>query len=111
MIHRQQAAVITQAELSYEDQLRLRRRRYVLMMSMRIPFLVAAAALYHIPWLSLAIIAISIPLPWMAVLVANDRPARKDRLVTPGTVVNHERALPSRTPEVIDAPTPGGTPA
>ena len=28
-------------------------------------------------WISLLIIAISIPLPWIAVLIANDRPPRR----------------------------------
>jgi cytoskeletal protein RodZ len=28
-------------------------------------------------WLALALILLSVPLPWMAVLIANDRPPRK----------------------------------
>lgn len=87
--------------MSYDDQFRLRRRRYLIMMSMRIPFLIAAVLVYRIPWLALIFIVLSIPLPWIAVLIANDRPARKTRMVPRGTV-NHERALPSRTPLVID---------
>lgn len=87
--------------MSYDEQFRLRRRRYLIMMSMRIPFLIAAVLVYRIPWLALIFIAASIPLPWIAVLIANDRPARKTRMVPRGTI-NHERALPSRTPLVID---------
>ncbi|WP_353648021.1 DUF3099 domain-containing protein [Nakamurella sp. A5-74] len=94
-------AVITQAEMSYDEQFRLRRRRYLIMMGLRIPFLIAAVLVYRIPWLALIFIAASIPLPWIAVLIANDRPARKTRMVPRGTI-NHERALPSRTPLVID---------
>src|SRR5258708_18113543 len=46
----------------------------------RIPALILAAVAYGI-WanglISLAIILVSVPLPWMAVLIANDRPARR----------------------------------
>ncbi len=93
--------VITAAELSYHDQFRMRRRRYVIMMGMRVPFLIAATALYHTPWLALLLIAISVPLPWMAVLVANDRPARRQRIAPAGTI-NHERALTGGSHEIID---------
>ena len=72
--------LITEAEPSYDDQQAVRRRKYAIMMSLRIPCLVIAAVVFQVWqlwWLSLIIIAISIPLPWMAVLVANDRPPRK----------------------------------
>jgi hypothetical protein len=98
-------SVITAAEPSYDEQLRARRKRYLIMMSMRVPFLIAAAALYHIPWLALTIIAISIPLPWCAVLIANDRPPRKARPAV-AAVVNHERALPAGGREIVDADAP-----
>lgn len=103
--------MITGAELSYDDQLRIRRRRYLLMMGLRIPCLLLAVAFMHIWWLALLIILISIPLPWMAVLIANDRPSRRTRKAPVG-VINHENALPGRTvelppsAEVIDAPDP-----
>ena len=74
---RHQATVITEAEPSYDEQLRSRRKRYLIMMSMRVPCLILATLLYHTPWLAILVIAISIPLPWMAVLIANDRPPRR----------------------------------
>jgi Protein of unknown function (DUF3099) len=92
---------ITRAEPSYDDQLRSRRKRYMIMMGMRVPFLVAAAALYQTPWLAILMIAVSIPLPWIAVLIANDRPARKREPVVP--MVNHERALPPGRREIVDS--------
>jgi hypothetical protein len=49
-------------------------------MSFRIPALLLAAVAYgmwHNGLLSLAIVAVSIPLPWIAVLIANDRPPRR----------------------------------
>lgn len=65
--------LITDAARSYEDEFKTRKRRYSIMMSMRVPCLVLAAVFYHTPWLAVSLIVISIPLPWMAVLIANDR--------------------------------------
>ena len=76
--------MITEAEPSYDEQLRSRRKRYMIMMSMRVPCLILATLLYQTPWLAILVIAISIPLPWMAVLIANDRPARKREEGRPG---------------------------
>lgn len=72
--------LITRAEYSYEEQHRARVRRYLKLMVWRIPAFIAAAAAYgiwHNGLVSLAILAASIPLPWMAVLIANDRPPRR----------------------------------
>lgn len=93
--------VITQARPSYDDEFRARRRRYVIMMAMRLPCLIVAAALYQTPWLALLIILISIPLPWMAVLIANDGPAKKPRQVPRG-VANDQRALTGPAVDVVD---------
>ncbi|GHH44077.1 DUF3099 domain-containing protein [Lentzea cavernae] len=76
--HRRESPVlITSAAPSYEEQLAARRRRYALMMSLRIPCIVLAVLFAKIWWLALALILLSVPLPWMAVLIANDRPPRK----------------------------------
>jgi hypothetical protein len=101
---RTQATVITDAEPSYDEQLRSRKKRYMIMMSMRVPCLIIATLLYHTPWLAILVIAISIPLPWMAVLIANDRPARKRRKIVPGTI-SFERALPPGSREVVEGDT------
>jgi hypothetical protein len=72
--------LITRAALSYEEQHRARVRKYLKIMSWRIPAFLAAAIAYgiwHNGLLSLAILAASIPLPWIAVLIANDRPPRR----------------------------------
>jgi len=72
--------LITRAAPAYEEQHRARVRKYLIIMAFRIPALILAAVAYGI-WanglVSLAIIAVSIPLPWIAVLVANDRPPRR----------------------------------
>jgi hypothetical protein len=69
--------LITDAAVSYEDELRIRKQRYKIMMGMRIPLMVLAAYFYQIPWLAVGLLVLSIPLPWIAVLVANDRLPRK----------------------------------
>lgn len=71
--------LITAAAPSYDVQHRARVRKYLTLMSFRIPALILAALAYgawHNGLISLLIVAASIPLPWMAVLIANDRPPR-----------------------------------
>ncbi|MFJ9778889.1 DUF3099 domain-containing protein [Amycolatopsis sp. NPDC101161] len=69
--------VITTAAPSADEQLARRRRKYVVMMACRIPCLVLAGLTAHIWWLALAFLAVSVPLPWAAVLIANDVPAKR----------------------------------
>ncbi|MBV9351365.1 MAG: DUF3099 domain-containing protein [Mycobacterium sp.] len=69
--------LITAAAPSYEVQHRERVRKYLTLMAFRVPALVLAAVAYglwHNGLISLLIVAASVPLPWMAVLIANDRP-------------------------------------
>jgi hypothetical protein len=72
--------LITAAEPSYEEQHRARVRKYLTLMAFRIPALIFAALAYgawHNGLISLLIVGASVPLPWMAVLIANDRPPRR----------------------------------
>ena len=72
--------LITRAAYSYDEQHRQRVRKYLSLMVWRIPAFIGAAVVYgiwHNGLLSLGILALSIPLPWMAVLIANDRPPRR----------------------------------
>jgi hypothetical protein len=72
--------LITRAAPAYEEQHRARVRKYLSIMAFRIPALILAAAAYgiwHNGLVSLAILVASIPLPWIAVLIANDRPPRR----------------------------------
>jgi hypothetical protein len=72
--------LITAAEPAYDVQHRQRVRKYLTLMAFRIPALILAAVAYgmwHNGLVSLLIIAASLPLPWMAVLIANDRPPRR----------------------------------
>ena len=75
--HPADPVLITDAARSFEDELAVRKRRYGIMMGLRIPFMIAAVACYQIPWLAVSLLVLSVPLPWMAVLIANDRLPRK----------------------------------
>lgn len=99
---RQPVPVITEARPSYDDAFRARRRRYVLMMAMRLPCLVLAVVFYRTPWLAVLIIVISIPLPWMAVLIANDGPARTKKNLAKAAY-NDQRALAAPSQQIVDS--------
>ncbi|AFM16931.1 Protein of unknown function (DUF3099) [Mycolicibacterium chubuense NBB4] len=103
--------LITRAAPAYEEQHRQRVRKYLTLMSFRIPALILAAAAYgiwHNGLISLAILVVSIPLPWMAVLIANDRPPR--RAEEPRRYQNARR-IPlfptAERPAIGSAPQPG----
>jgi type IV secretory pathway TrbD component len=73
--------VITDAKVSQEEEIRRRERRYVLMMGLRAICVIVAAVLVmaHAPllvvWLPLCGIGM-VFLPWLAVILANDRPPK-----------------------------------
>jgi hypothetical protein len=112
--------LITAAAPSYEEQHRARVRKYLTLMAFRIPALILAALAYgawHNGLISLLIVAASIPLPWMAVLIANDRPPRRSdeprrfddaRRRTPLFPTAERMALePRRNPAPQPGPPPG----
>jgi hypothetical protein len=79
---RHSPVVITEAQESPQMQLRRRQRKYAVMMSLRVVCLAIATLLvglevpHALAWAALAIVGM-VALPWMAVLIANDRPPRK----------------------------------
>lgn len=97
----EQPVLITDAPLSHEEELAIRRRRYTITMAMRLPLMIAGALCYQIPWLALTLLVLSVPLPWIAVVCANDR------LVGKAEKVNRyrpeRRELEAREHPVIDA--------
>lgn len=105
--------LITAAAPSYEQQHRERVRKYLTLMAFRVPALILAAIAYgiwHNGLISLLILVASIPLPWMAVLIANDRPPRS------ADEPRRYDAAPSRTPlfptasrRALDRPRPPGS--
>jgi hypothetical protein len=98
--HPTDPVLITDAARSYEEELAVRKRRYKIMMGMRIPCMVLAAMFYQIPWLAVSLLVLSIPLPWMAVLIANDRLPRKSEPVN--RYQADRRQLEQREHPVID---------
>jgi Protein of unknown function (DUF3099) len=102
--HDDSAVLITAAAPSGDDQYAARKRKYITMMLMRIPCLILAGIFaQQVWWLAVIFVVISIPLPWIAVLIANDRPARKKEHVhrfrgTPDTAGELEQ----RHHEIID---------
>jgi hypothetical protein len=66
--------LITEAAQSYDEEYKARKRKYITMMLLRVPCLILAAVFHDIWWLALGLVLLSVPLPWIAVLVANDRP-------------------------------------
>lgn len=85
-MRRRRPAVITDAELSPDEQLRVRQIRYASMMSIRVVCLIVAGVLVSVQapllwlWLPLCVVGMVL-LPWMAVLIANDRlPKEQHRL-------------------------------
>ena len=81
-------------------------------MACRVPALILAAVAYgawHNGLISLLIVAVSVPLPWMAVLIANDRPPRRPdeprRFMTPAA---HSVVPDGRTARARGSATPGG---
>jgi len=74
------AAVITSAPPSPDYEFSHRRRRYTILMGLRIVCLLAAVGVYELSlWLAVALVVGGAVLPWCAVLIANDGPPRKRR--------------------------------
>ena len=98
MRRHQTPVLITGAPVSPAEQFAARRRRYSLIMAMRVPCLVAAGVLaIGFGWTIAAAVLVlaSIPLPWMAVLIANDRPPRKaEKVARYRSAGTHEQLRP-----------------
>jgi hypothetical protein len=96
-------ALITTAARSYDEELAARKRKYLTVMLVRLSCLVVAGIVYETWWLAVAFLLLSIPLPWIAVLVANDGPPRKDEDVN--RYRPSARAIESGEHPVIDEQT------
>src|SRR5699024_4021828 len=88
--HRRQAehddtsrpVLITRARESYQDELAPRKKRYYLLMSIRIPALLLAAgamALWNNPRIAGALVVGAVPLPWLPGIRAHRRPPPAQR--------------------------------
>lgn len=78
--HAPHVPVITDAGPSADDQLRSRRRRYTVLMAIHLVGLAVGGSLYDSAWgLGLAILIVTGPLQWVAVILANGAPRRRSR--------------------------------
>lgn len=92
---RSEAVLITTAPESTDDGYDRRRKKYAIMMALRAICVLAAALTYRVSiFLALAFVVGGIILPWCAVIIANDRPAKKRaKTPVPGPGYRQERAL------------------
>jgi Flp pilus assembly protein TadB len=99
-----QPVLITSAPESNDDEFDRRRKRYAVMMGLRALCVIGAAVSYHLSMpLALLFVVAGIVLPWCAVLIANDRPAKKRARQVPHADARTELALPAGTDErVVD---------
>jgi sterol desaturase/sphingolipid hydroxylase (fatty acid hydroxylase superfamily) len=96
--------LITDAARSQDDQLRSRERRYVLMMLIRAVCVVVFAILVGtrppLLWLWLVLTGVAaVLIPWLAVILANDRPPKDKHRLRHRPQVREEappRALPTQ---------------
>lgn len=99
--------LITSAEPDRDAVFKARKRRYFIMMSIRIPALIIASIVYGVTqngWLAVAIVLVSIPIPWIAVLKANDREPRRHGEVPTYHYGSSVPAQPSLTVEPDEPP-------
>jgi len=71
--------LITEAPVNVDDEFDRRRKRYLIMMTIRALCIIGAASTFHFSgWLAAAFVAAAAVLPWSAVLIANDRPPKQE---------------------------------
>jgi len=92
--------LITGAAPSLLDQHDARKRRYVITMAVRAVCLILATVFYQTLWVMGVFAILAIILPWVAVMVANDRPPKK----TSNTRLF--RGNPDVTPVTASSPKP-----
>ncbi|SDP56312.1 Protein of unknown function [Klenkia soli] len=102
---RNEPVLITEAQPSLGDQHAARKKRYVITMLIRMVSLLLAAAFYQTVWLMAVFAVLGTVLPWIAVVMANDRPPKKKLAVNRYRVPAPDRILESRASHgrVIDS--------
>ena len=98
---RAEPVLITEAEPSLAEQHAFRKKRYAITMGIRAVFIVLAATFYQVVWLMLIFAVLGTVLPWIAVVMANDRPPKK-KLHVNRYDARPDRTLESRPSRVIE---------
>ena len=95
---RRNVELITDARRSPMEDWQRRRRIYAVLQGSRIPFLLAAIGVYtlwHNLWIFGILVAISVPLPWIAVVIANavgePQDGRQQRVYKPGVAREQQK--------------------
>jgi cytosine/adenosine deaminase-related metal-dependent hydrolase len=71
--------LITEAPVNADDEYDRRRKRYLVMMTLRAVCIIGAASTFSLSgWLAAGFVAAAVVLPWSAVLIANDRPPKQE---------------------------------
>ncbi|MCV2488099.1 DUF3099 domain-containing protein [Geodermatophilus sp. YIM 151500] len=96
-----EALLITEAEPGLDDQHAARKKRYAITMAIRAVSVALAAVFYQTVWLMVIFAVLGIVLPWIAVIMANDRPP-KQKLAAHRYEARPERTLEARPSRVID---------
>jgi Protein of unknown function (DUF3099) len=97
---RAEPVLITEAELSRDEQHAARKKRYAITMGIRAVAITLAAVFYQTVWLMAIFAVLGVVLPWVAVLMANDRPPK--RKLFQGYDARPDRVLEARPARVID---------
>jgi Flp pilus assembly protein TadB len=93
------AVLITSVPESRDREFGRRKRKYTIMMGLRVLCVIGLATTYRISiWLAVAFVIAGAALPWCAVLIANDRPAKKAMRLNPFAPRPTLPALPPRDP-------------
>lgn len=98
---RAEPVLITEAQVSQVDQHAARKKRYAITMLVRAICLLFAAIFYQIVWLMIILAVLGTILPWIAVIMANDRPPKKRQEVN-RYQARPDRQLESRPHRVIE---------
>lgn len=89
--------------ISNDDEHDKRKKRYALMMATRAVCVLLAAIFCRIELgLAIAFAIAGLVLPWCAVIIANDRPAKKKQASLGQVRASSERALPAGPDRVVD---------
>lgn len=111
---RADAVLITDARKSRLRNYHHRRRVYAALQWSRIPLLALAGAAFmwwDLPWLGIIVTILSVPMPWIAVVIANEHGEKRDRherrVYKPGVAreqARREREEAARAAELAAAP-------
>lgn len=104
-----QPILITDASRSQDDQLHSRQVRYVVLMSIRLACLIVGAVLVSaqapLLWLWLSLCGVGmVLLPWLAVMLANDRPPKEQHRLATRLQHRHHDQTPPRSLPVAESP-------